>query len=174
MEREGVTRILLVDDDRGLFEYYKMVFDGRFDGSVSLEGCLNGDQLEERLSADSYDIVILDQRLSEGERGIDLIPIIKAKSPDTRIVLNSAYGSEDLAAESLRLGVDDYVCGNKVNDDLLVDALNRVMSGIRIETRISEIIEMEKRDAIDFSRCCDEKMRRLRDRVGKMNQILSV
>jgi len=173
MEGEMTVRILLVDDDMNLLDYYRRVLGKRMQVSIDIDICCCGSDLERKLSQAKYDIIILDQRLSDGERGIDLVPLISATSPETRIILNSAYGNEDLAVESLRRGVDDYVCGNKENDDLLVDALHRVMGGITLENRISDIISKEKRELMDLTSCCRDKMRRLRERVSRMNDVIA-
>lgn len=173
MEDGRVTKVLLVDDDQNLPDYYKMLFEKRKDLGVEIDSCFDGNELTEKLKTGHYDIIILDQRLSDGERGIDLIPTIKAFSSETRIILNSAYGNEDLAVESLRRGIDDYVCGNKENDEMLIECVIRIRSGINAEERIKEMISKKREAVLDIKACCDEKMSKILGRMKKVNQAIS-
>ena len=174
MEGNDVTRILLMDDDQDLFEYYDKFLQGKIGLDIEIDNCLKGKDLPEKLSEKNFDIVILDHRLADGERGIDLIPMIRERSPKSRIVLNSAYGNEELAVSALREGVDDYVGGNKENDEMLIFSLKRIISGIDIEREANEMVS---RSIVDMSRIasfCEEKMRRLEEKVGRMNQVVSI
>lgn len=54
------------------------------------------------------DVVLLDYRLPGGN-GLTLVPKIRAVAPKSRIILMTAYGSPDLVAHALALGVDRVV-----------------------------------------------------------------
>lgn len=60
------------------------------------------------LSNRSFDLVITDQRLSDGT-GIDLIPHIKKKTPDTEVILMTAYGSVEITIEAIKRGAYYYL-----------------------------------------------------------------
>jgi len=58
---------------------------------------------------DSYpDLILLDQRLPDGE-GLPLIPRIRAIDPDVPIVVLTGNGSTDLAIEAIRIGASDFI-----------------------------------------------------------------
>jgi len=52
------------------------------------------------------DVILLDQ-LMPGGTGLDVLPQLRALSPDARIVVFSA--ADDIRHDALRLGADDYV-----------------------------------------------------------------
>ena len=68
-------------------------------------------EAEALLSAGDYDLAILDLRLSgtPGAEGLELIESVRARSPRTRIILLTAYGSREIEAEALRRGADAFL-----------------------------------------------------------------
>ena len=61
------------------------------------------------LAREAYpDLVILDQRLPDGE-GLALVAKLKGIDPDLPVVLLTGHGSVDLAVEALQLGVADFL-----------------------------------------------------------------
>lgn len=65
-------------------------------------------EAEDKLISFNYDIILLDINLPDGN-GIDLLKIIKAKSPKTGVLIVSAKNSLDDKLEGLDLGADDYI-----------------------------------------------------------------
>jgi DNA-binding response OmpR family regulator len=66
----------------------------------------------EALIADNdYGLAILDLRLSgtHGAEGLDIIESVRAQSPQTRIILLTAYGSREIEAEARRRGADAFL-----------------------------------------------------------------
>jgi len=97
--------ILVVEDEPGLCagiqealqrEGYQVATAG--DGPKAIE------RLEQRL----YNLVISDVRLP-GLTGPDLLVHIKAKSPDTVVILMTAYGTVTTAVEAMKQGAYDYL-----------------------------------------------------------------
>ncbi len=97
--------ILLVDDDHGM----------RYALSESLARCgyevdtaSGGDEGIQKFSASKFDMVITDVRMTTGD-GIYVLKEIKRRSPDTPIVLITAYGTIDNAVKAMKLGAFDYL-----------------------------------------------------------------
>lgn len=65
-------------------------------------------EAEDKLISFNYDIILLDINLPDGN-GIDLLKIIKAKSPKTGVLIVSAKNSLDDKLKGLDLGADDYI-----------------------------------------------------------------
>lgn len=55
-----------------------------------------------------FDLVITDQNLP-GMKGLELIERVQERSPETRFILITAYGSEELLAQARRLGAYHYL-----------------------------------------------------------------
>ncbi|HTS17591.1 MAG TPA: sigma-54 dependent transcriptional regulator [Verrucomicrobiae bacterium] len=99
------VHILVVEDEPGLCtgiqealqrEGYQVAAAG--DGQKAIE------RLEQRL----YNLVISDVRLP-GPNGTDLLAHIKTKSPDTIVILMTAYGTVTTAVEAMKQGAYDYL-----------------------------------------------------------------
>jgi len=65
-------------------------------------------EAEDKLASFNYDIILLDITLPDGN-GIDLLKLIKAKSPKTGVLIVSAKNSLDDKLKGLDLGADDYI-----------------------------------------------------------------
>ncbi len=63
---------------------------------------------EDKLISFNYDIVVLDITLPDGS-GMDLLKIVKEKSPETGVLIVSAKNSLDDKLKGLDLGADDYI-----------------------------------------------------------------
>jgi DNA-binding NarL/FixJ family response regulator len=62
-------------------------------------------------------VVVTDITLGE-ENGLDLVPRIRAESPQTRVVILSMHASEELVAEALRLGASAYLLKESAPNEL--------------------------------------------------------
>ncbi len=101
-------RVLLVDDEVAvLFAYRK---------------CLRrigykGDTVETKREAEilldkhKYDVAILDLRLSssDGEEGIELISYARKCQPEVKLIMITAYGSEEVKDKAYKHGADIYL-----------------------------------------------------------------
>jgi len=104
---EEVRRILIVDDEPTIL--------------LSLSYCLKTDGVEvitsskiesaeEALSRYFFDLVIADIRMSGmyGIEGLELLSYIKKISPDTNVIIMTAYGSDEIKDEAMRRGAYYY------------------------------------------------------------------
>ena len=68
-------------------------------------------EAEALLAEHRYTVAILDLRLSgtPSAEGLDLIASVRARSPQTRIILLTAYGSREIEAEARRRGADAFL-----------------------------------------------------------------
>lgn len=134
------TKVLLVDDDESLFVVYKKLFEDAFGDAVVLDHCPQDRMLGDMLSRDRYAVVVLDQMLQNGTTGLDLVPTIRTSGNGSRILMNSGYGSEELAAKSVDAGVDAYVLGHKEDSAQLVSEIRKAIDEYdQVETIRSDI-----------------------------------
>lgn len=68
-------------------------------------------EAEALLALHDYALAILDLRLSgtHGAEGLEVIASVRAHSPDTRIILLTAYGSREIEAEARLRGADAFL-----------------------------------------------------------------
>ncbi len=96
--------ILIVDDEQGARYTLLRVFEGRH-RTVAVE---NVARARERLRAEHFDIVLLDQNMPD-EDGLSLLSEL-GRSPDSpAVIMITAYGNERLAVSAMKAGACDYL-----------------------------------------------------------------
>ena len=113
----GGERILVADDEEIIRE---MLFSYLTEEGYEVETARDAPDAVAKAIANSYDVVITDIRMPGGN-GMDILKAAKAKSPDTEVIVMTAFSTEDLAIEAVRLGAYDYL--KKPVDDLGLFAL---------------------------------------------------
>lgn len=118
-----MKKILIVEDDVSF--------------SVTLKTFLNRQGFEttevytfqkalEKISSSRYDVILTDFRLPDQD-GIELLKIIKEKSPDSLVILMTAYADIRMAVQAIKFGAYEYVA-KPVNPDEL---LSYIKNGLR-------------------------------------------
>ena len=101
----GKAGILIIDDDKGMsYTLTRMV---RESGHWAETAFTLDDGLRQIRGGD-FDVVFLDVRLPDGS-GLDIIPKIQAMTFPPEIIIITAFGEKNGAAEALRSGVWDYI-----------------------------------------------------------------
>ena len=67
----------------------------------------------------SYDVVITDLRLPEVD-GVQILKTCRQISPQTKVLMITAYGSVDTAVEAMRIGAYDYITKPFSMDELIL------------------------------------------------------
>lgn len=119
--------ILVVDDQEDILFASKMLLKKHFDVVSTLSNPKNIIQL---LAEESIDVALLDMNyrigFENGREGIHLLKEIKKLSPDTVIILMTAFGKVETAVEGLKLGAFDYILKPWDNEKLLSVVKNAV------------------------------------------------
>jgi DNA-binding NtrC family response regulator len=108
-------KILIVDDEEIIRD--SLTFILRKEG-YDVEEARNGTQALEKVMNAPFDIVITDIEMPE-MRGTELLEKIALCSPQTFVVIITAYGSIETAIEALRKGAYDYILKPIEFEDLL-------------------------------------------------------
>jgi DNA-binding NtrC family response regulator len=113
--------VLVVDDDRSVVDYLVETLGDRYDAS--------GETLPkvalERVRREDFDVVISDVEMP-GMRGPDLLAAILEAKPRQAVLLITAFGSIELAVETVRAGACDFVT-KPFKRDTLVVAIERAL-----------------------------------------------
>ena len=129
---KSANTILVVDDDRSVTGALATIL--RSAGYVAL----TANSLAEAMSvlgSRSFDLVITDLRLADGT-GIDLITHIKKQTPDTEVILMTAFGSIEITIEAIKRGAYYYLEKPHPPDQLLA-LVERALqfAALRIENK---------------------------------------
>jgi len=97
--------ILIVDDDENMnFALGETLLRKNY----SLDKAFSYLEAKEKINFFNYPMVITDVRMPDGS-GIDLAAEIKKKSPETKIIVITAYGKIEDAVAALKNGAEDYI-----------------------------------------------------------------
>jgi DNA-binding NtrC family response regulator len=102
---QQVNRILAVDDEPSFADALALVLAER---GHKVETARSAAEAEALLKVRPFDLVFIDLRLPDGS-GIDLLPRVKADSPETEVILMTAHGSLDLTIEAIKRGAFYYL-----------------------------------------------------------------
>ncbi|HVV85134.1 MAG TPA: sigma-54 dependent transcriptional regulator, partial [Kofleriaceae bacterium] len=129
------ARLLLVDDDRTVVDYLLEVLASRYDvtGETSPRAAL------ERVRTGDFDVVITDVEMP-GMRGPELMAAILEEKPRQAVLVVTAFGSIELAVETVRAGACDFVAKPFKLETLMV-AIERAL---RERTMRREIVRLRR------------------------------
>ena len=96
--------ILVVDDEPGQRQFIS----GSLSRDYEIATAANGLEASQLLSHRSFSLVITDERMP-GMSGIELIRWMGEKSPETPVIVLTAYGSIETAVEAIKLGAEEYL-----------------------------------------------------------------
>ena len=122
-------KMLVVDNDQWIRDSLSLYFENEGCHLVALETA------EEAISAvnrDMFDILIVDYRLP-GMDGLEFFNRIKASNPDGVKILITAYGTEDMVARAMEMGVQEVI-----HKPFSTDQIKRVLSRV-IEKQVQQI-----------------------------------
>jgi len=106
------SRILIVDDEQSMRELLSIMLRKERYVVVTAE---NGEKAVTAMQADIFDLVITDLKMPRMD-GIALLKTIKELSPDTIVIMMTAFGTMEGAETARSLGAYDYI-GKPFNND---------------------------------------------------------
>lgn len=133
-------RIMVADDEEIIRE---MLFSYLSEEGYQVEMASDGREALTKVQSQDFDVVITDIRMP-GPNGMEILRAAKTRNADTEVIVMTAFSTEDLAIEAVRLGAYDYL--KKPIEDLGLFALlirqilqkqslarenNRLMSDLR-------------------------------------------
>jgi len=83
--------------------------------------CLGRDEAMDAIRKQVFDLALLDVRLSGTEitAGLDLLALLKERSPKTYVIVMTAFGTDEIRREALARGASHY-CDKPLNLDHLL------------------------------------------------------
>jgi DNA-binding NtrC family response regulator len=149
--------LLVAEDDRDFRELLADVFK---DSGHQVDNAVDGRQALDMVSARKYDVVLTDIQLPV-KNGMEVLQETKYLSPDTEVIMMTAYGTIDSAAQAMKLGAADY--------------LQKPFSISELEMRIEKALRHRSlTKEVAYLRHTQEIIYRLEDIVGQSDAIMDV
>src|SRR5262245_373250 len=100
-----MSRILIVDDEPGIRQSLKGVFD---DEGFTTEAVASGEDCLRKLEESPFDLILLDIWLP-GMDGLETLRRIRERSPATHIIVISGHATIATAVTATKLGAYDFI-----------------------------------------------------------------
>jgi NtrC-family two-component system response regulator AlgB len=136
-----MMRILIVDDEKNIRRALTLALES-MEHAVACAS--NSATALAELRAASFDVVLLDLKLSQ-ENGLDVLEEILRISPQTAVVMVTAYASIETAVEAMRRGAFDYL-PKPCTPEQVRQVLGRIEKTRKLERRV---VELESRFGAD-------------------------
>src|SRR5438132_528375 len=100
-----MRRVLIADDEESIRHVLTELLEER---GYEVRAVTDGEEAMREVAARDYDALVTDVRMPK-MNGLDLVRAAQTTSPETTIIVMSAYGSHDLAIEAMKAGAYDYL-----------------------------------------------------------------
>lgn len=100
---------------------------------------------EDVLSNDSFDCVLLDFRLPDGDGLSFARHFLSDDDSSTALIMLTAEGSEQLAREALQLGILDYLPKGSLSPESLERAISNAMAKVKLQQERQQALDELKR-----------------------------
>lgn len=105
--REGIKRVLIVDDEPNVAMILAANLEKLGEG-YDVDTAHSGDEALVKMEQTAYTLVLTDYKMP-GLSGLDLARIVRQTSPSTRVVLMTAYGTDELRNITGQFNLDGYL-----------------------------------------------------------------
>ena len=127
--------VLIVDDDPALLAALPEALRLRMDG-VTVDTADSGAAALDRIAAREYEAIVIDVKMP-GMDGLALLAEIRARRPDTPVLMITGHGEHALAIQALRGGAYDFI-QKPIDRDHFVAALSRAMRAHALNRRVKD------------------------------------
>ncbi|WP_298270908.1 sigma-54 dependent transcriptional regulator [Geobacter sp.] len=157
-------RILVVDDELSMREFLAILLEREgyaVDQAESAEAALA------LLNAGSYDLVISDVKMP-GLDGITLLERIKEGTPETAVLMMTAFSTAEQAVEAMKLGAYDYIAKPFKVEEIKILVRNALEK--RDLKRENQRLRQEVQERFSFSGLIG-KSKKMRDLYGLIEKV---
>ena len=159
-----MARILLVDDEKNLLEFLNIMLTQE---GYNVTVAYGGREAIDILHKNEFDVVITDIKMPR-VNGLEVLKFIKENSPDTIVIMITAFASHETAVEAMKAGAYDYITKPFNNDQIklvikkAVEKRLLVRENLYLKRKLGK--EADSRDIIGKS----EKIKEVFDLVEKV------
>ena len=138
-DREPGTRILVIDDERGMREGCRRALSPL---GYTVETASNMAAGLQQIQSQPYDLFLLDVMLPDGS-GLDLIDPILGRDANAICIIITGFATIELAVEAIRQGAFDFLSKPFTSDELIV-AVNQGLERRRLKAVEAQAQELAR------------------------------
>src|SRR5690242_19745260 len=98
-------RVLVVDDEKAMLVALKGLLSKE---GYEVETASSGEEALRRIETGKFHVVVTDLSM-DGITGLQVLERGRAVDPDLAVLMITAYGSEKIAVQAMKLGAVDYI-----------------------------------------------------------------
>jgi len=137
-------RILIVDDELSMREFLEILLSGE---GYDVDTAGSGAEAIEMAGNNLYQMVVSDIQMS-GMSGIELLRKVKEISPETEVIMMTAYASAQSAVQAMKCGAYDYITKPfKIDEIKLI--IRKAFEKVKIETE-NILLKRELKEGFSF------------------------
>ncbi len=99
------SKILVVDDEPGMREFLEIMLQK---DNYIVETASDGSEAINKIESDLFDLAVVDVQMPV-MNGIEVLKRVNEKSPETTVIMITAFASHETAIEAMKLGAYDYI-----------------------------------------------------------------
>jgi len=159
-----MDRVLIVDDEKGMRDFLGIML--RKEG-YAVSQAESAEKASDLISRGEFDLVISDISMP-GQSGLEVLRQSKAASPETPVIMITAYASTESAVEALKLGAYDYIIKPFDVDELKI-VVHNALDKRRLENE-NRILKRELKEKLRSDELVGDspRMREVFDLIGKI------
>ncbi|WP_447636975.1 sigma-54-dependent transcriptional regulator [Flavobacterium microcysteis] len=139
-----MKKILIIDDEEKLRSLMARIIGLEGFEVIEAGDCKSG---LKKIEQHVFDVVLCDVKLPDGN-GVDLTIAIKEKSPQTEVILLTAYGNIPDGVQAIKNGAFDYIVKGDDNNKI-IPLLHRAIEKGNLTKRIAQL-EAKLEDKLSF------------------------
>ncbi len=164
-----MDKILVVDDERSMRDFLSIMLKK---AGYDVTTAADGDEAVKILHKDIFDLVITDLKMPKVD-GLQVLKTVKELSPDTVVIVITAFASTETTVEAMKEGAYDYITKPFQNDEMKI----RIKKALEKRRLSAENILLKKqlKDRAVFDNIVgkSEKMEKVFELVRKVSDSMS-
>ncbi|MCX8030562.1 MAG: sigma-54 dependent transcriptional regulator [Thermodesulfovibrionales bacterium] len=110
------TKILIVDDEKDICNALEFILSRE---NYEVKVATSGEKAIQMINKENYDVVITDLKMGKID-GMEVLKHTKQVSPDTAVIIITAFGSIESAVEAMKTGANDYIIKPFYNEEIIL------------------------------------------------------
>jgi two-component system, NtrC family, response regulator PilR len=123
-----MAKILVVDDDQGMREFLEIMLSRE---GYGVSTASDAGKALSRCRKETFDLIITDLKMPKMD-GIGFLKEVKELSPETMVILITAYASGETAVTAMKEGAYDYI-----EKDFAIEDLNRIVRNALVKKGVN-------------------------------------
>jgi DNA-binding NtrC family response regulator len=157
--------ILVVDDEKDICMALNILLTKE---GFSVKEAYNGEQALERIKSENFDVIMTDIKMEKVD-GFEVLREAQKISPESSVIMMTAFASVGSAVEAMRSGAADYITKPFINDEIRLTIRRLIQSrDLRLENQILRQELSQRREAFDNIIGSSEPMQKVFSVMGKV------